>query len=235
MNQMKVLILYEGDYGKRFRENIGRHAPGGWEVNGYQYAKRVPAMVEELSDYLPQDFPTCDLLISVQEHPVVAEMIPLFIKAIGARAVIAPIDNKAYLTTGLARQIKKKLEQEGIEFIHPMTFCALSEKMTKNELILEFVKYFGRPEVEIELEQEKVKGVKVIRDAPCGNTRYVAEHLIGTHMKDAVESSGILHHNHPCMAAMVMDAELGDTLMHHAGLQIKQAVDEALKKFRQTV
>lgn len=226
---MKVLIFYEGDFGKRFWENIATHGPGGWEVNGYPYTKKVPAMVEELSDYLPQDLPTCDLLISVQEHPVVAEMIPLFIKEIGARAVIAPIDNKAYLTTGLARQIKKKLEKEGIEFIHPMTFCTLSEKMSENELILEFVKHFGRPEVEIEFEKDKVKEVRVIRDAPCGNTRYVAQHLISTHIKDAVESSGILHHNHPCMATMVMDAELGDTLMHHAGLQIKLAVEEAIK------
>jgi len=186
--------------------------------------------VDELSDYLPRDLPSCDLLISVQEHPAVAEMIPLFIKEIGARAVITPIDSKAFLTTGLARQIKKKLEKDGVELVHPMTFCTLSEKMTKNDLILEFVKYFGRPEVDIELENEKVKEVRVIRDAPCGNTRYVAQHLIGTHMKDAVESSGILHHNHPCMATMVMDAELGDTLMHHAGLQIKMAVDEAIKR-----
>jgi len=226
---MKVLILYQGDYGKRFWEHIGQHAPGGWEVKGFHYTKRIPTFVEELSDYLPQGLPTCDLFLSVQEHPVVAEMIPLFIKEIGARAVIAPIDNKAHLTSGLARQLKKKLEKEGIEFLHPMTFCTLSEKMSKNELILEFVKYFGKPEVEIEIENEKVKKITVIKEAPCGNTRYVAEHLIGTHIKDAVEKAGILHHNHPCMATMGMDAEIGDTLMHHAGLQIKLAVDEAIK------
>jgi len=227
---MKVLILYQGDYGKRFWENIGQHAPKEWEVKGYYYTKKIPTFVEELSDYLPKDLPTCDLFLSVQEHPVVAEMIPLFIKQIGARAVIAPVDNKAHLTTGLARQLKKKLEQIGVEFLHPMTFCTLTEKMTQNDLILEFLKHFGRPQVEINLENEKVKQVRVIRDAPCGNTRYVAEHLIGTHLKDAVESSGILHHNHPCMATMGMDAEIGDTLMHHAGLQIKLAVDEAIKK-----
>ena len=227
---MKVLILYQGDYGKRFWDNIGGHPPIGWQVSGYHFTKRLPTFVDELSDYLPGDLPSCDLLISVQEHPAVAEMIPLFIKEIGARAVITPIDSKAFLTTGLARQIKKKLEKDGVELVHPMTFCMLSEKMTKNELILEFVKYFGRPEVDIEFENEKVKEVRVNREAPCGNTRYVAEHLIGTHMKDAVESSGILHHNHPCMATMVMDAELGDTLMHHAGLQVKLAVDEAIKR-----
>ncbi|MBM4325335.1 MAG: hypothetical protein FJ115_17420 [Deltaproteobacteria bacterium] len=226
---MKVLILYQGDYGKRFWDNISQHGPAAWEVKGFHYTKRIPTFVEELSDYLPRGLPSCDLLISVQEHPVVAEMIPLFIKQIGARAVIAPVDNKVHLTTGLARQLKKKLEQIGVEFLHPMTFCTLTEKMTQNDLILEFLKHFGRPQVEINLENEKVKQVRVIRDAPCGNTRYVAEHLIGTHMKDAVESSGILHHNHPCMATMVMDPELGDTLMHHAGLQMKLAVDEAIK------
>jgi hypothetical protein len=227
---MKVLVLYQGDYGKRFRENIGQHAPESWEVKGFHYAKRIPTFVEELSDYLPQGLPTCDLLLSVQEHPVVAEMIPLFIKEIGARAVIAPVDNKAHLTSGLARQLKKKLEKEGVEFLHPMTFCTLTEKMTKNDLVLEFLNYFGRPEVEVDFEKEKVTEVRVVRDAPCGNTRYVAQHLLGTHVKDAVEKSGILHHNHPCMATMVMDAELGDTLMHHAGLQVKLAVEEAIKK-----
>jgi hypothetical protein len=226
---MKLLILYQGDYGKRFRDNIGQHAPVEWEVEGFHYTKKIPTFVEELSDYLPRDLPTCDLLISVQEHPVVAEMIPLFIKETGARAVIAPIDNKAFLTTGLARQLRKKLEGVGIEFLYPMTFCTLTEKMTQNDLILEFLRHFGRPKVEIQFENEKVKEVRVIRDAPCGNTRYVAQHLIGTHMKDAVENSGILHHNHPCMATMVMDPEIGDTLMHHAGLQVKMAVEEAIK------
>lgn len=226
---MKILILYQGDYGKRFWENISAHAPEAWDVKGYHYTKKIPTFVEELSDYLPQNLPPCDLLLSVQEHPVVAEMIPLFIKEIGARAVIAPIDNKAYLTSGLARQLRKKLETMGIEFLYPMTFCTLSEKMTQNDLVLQFLKYFGKPKVEIEFENEKVKEVNVLRDAPCGNTRYVAKHLIGTHIKDAVEHSGILHHNHPCMATMTMDAEIGDTLMHHAGLQVKLAVEEAIK------
>ncbi len=230
---MRLLILYQGDYGKRFWENIRANGPETWEVMGYHYSKKIPTFVEELADYLPQNLPTCDLLLSVQEHPVVAEMIPLFVQEIGARAVIAPIDNKAFLTPGLARQLRKKLDAMGIEFLYPMTFCTLSEKMTQNEQVLQFLKCFGKPRVEIEFEKEKVQAVRVLRDAPCGNTRYVAQHLIGTHMKDAVEHAGILHHNHPCMATMTMDAEIGDTLMHHAGLQVKLAVEEAIKGKKQ--
>ncbi len=227
---MRILILYQGDFGRRFLENIARHAPESWEVQGYLYKTKIPTFVEELSDYLPRDLPVCDLFLSVAEHPALAEMIPLFIKEIKARAVIAPIDNKAYLTSGLARQLKKKLEALDTEFLFPMTFCTLSEKMTQNDLVLDFLRYFGKPKVEIDFENEKVSQVRVLRDAPCGNTRYVAEHLPGTHRKDTVETSGILHHNHPCMATMTMDPELGDTLMHHAGLQVKLAVEEAIKK-----
>ncbi len=226
---MKILVFYDGDFGKRFLENIAGNAPHGWEVKGYHYTRKIPPAAEELDDYLPAGLPAADLLLAVQEHPVVAELIPLFIKEVGARAVIAPIDSKVYLTSGLARQLKKKLEKEGVEFLSPMTFCTLSEKSSQNELIQEFVKHFGRPKVEIEVAAEKVAKVTVIRDAPCGNTRYVALHLSGTHWKDAVERSGIIHHNHPCMASMAMDAELGDTLMHHAGLQIKLAVEAAVK------
>ena len=69
---MKVLILYQGDYGKRFWDNIGGHPPIGWQVSWYHFTKRLPTFVDELSDYLPRDLPSCDLLILVHEHPAVA-------------------------------------------------------------------------------------------------------------------------------------------------------------------
>lgn len=223
-------MIIQGDYGKRFGENIKNNCPEGWEILEYKYIKKLPIVVDDFSEYLPDKLPECDLLISLQEIQAVAEMIPEMTKMTGAKGVIAPIDNKTYLSSGLARQLKKKLQKDRIEMVHPMTFCTLSEKDTKDELILEFLRYFGKPKVEIEIQMDKVKEVKVLRDAPCGNTRFVAEHLVGCNVKDAVEKSGILHHNHPCYATMTMDAELQDTLMHHAGLQVKLAVEETIKK-----
>ena len=226
---MKILIIIQGDFGKRFLENIKNNAPKDWEILEYKWTKKLPLVVDDFSEYLPESLPECDLLISLQEVQTVAEMIPEFVKMSDAKAVLAPIDNKSYLSSGLARQLKKRLEKDGIEFIYPLAFCTLSEKDTKNELILEFLKYFGMPKLEIEIEKDKVKEVKVFRDAPCGNTRFVAENLVGCNVKDAVEKSGILHHNHPCFSTMTMDQELGDTLMHHAGLQTKLAVEEGIK------
>ncbi len=227
---MRILLVIQGDYGRKYVETLKNYGPPEWEIHHHAFPAKISLGVDDSwEDLLPPDLPQCDLLLMLQEEPVVAEMTPDLVKMTGARAVIAPIDNKAYLPSGLARQIKKKLAAKGVEMIHPLVFCSITEKDSQNPYIQDFVRYFGRPELEITVEKDKVSEVKILREAPCGNTRYVAKNLAGIPVKDAVEQSGLLHHAHPCTATMTMDPEIGDTLMHHAGLMTKQAVEEALK------
>lgn len=226
---MRILLVIQGDYGRRFVDNINKHKPFEWVVASYAFTQNISISFDESFDrFLPQSLPESDLLIMLQENPVVAEMTPNLAKMCKAKAVIAPIDNKTHLPSGLARQIKNKLVKEGIEMVYPMTFCTLTEKDSENIFIKEFTRYFGKPSLTISLELEKVKQVDILREAPCGNTRFVAQHLIGVHRKDAVEQSGLMHHQHPCLATMTMDKEIGDTLMHHSGLMTKLTVEEAL-------
>ncbi|MBT9130465.1 MAG: hypothetical protein DDT40_00183 [candidate division WS2 bacterium] len=226
---MRILLIIQGDFGARFVENITKYKPVSWEVASYTFPQNISIGIDESFDrFLPQSLPKSDLLIMLQENSMVAEMTPNLTKICKAKAVIAPIDNKAYLSSGLARQIKNKLLSAGIEMVYPMTFCTLTEKDSDNIFIKEFTRYFGKPSLAISLEMEKVKQVEIIREAPCGNTRFVAQHLVGIHKKDAVEQSGLMHHQHPCLATMTMDKEIGDTLMHHSGLMTKLAVEEAL-------
>lgn len=228
---MRILIIIQGDYGRRFLENISKHSPSTWIIDHYEFPINIPVMFDEpLEKHIPKELHFCDLLLMLQENPVVAEMTTKIAELTGAKAVIAPIDNKAYLPSGLARQIKSKLAQKGIDMVFPMTFCTLTNKESDNKFITEFSQFFGKPKLTIELENEKVSEVGIMCEAPCGNTRFVAQHLIGIHKKDAVEQSGLLHHQHPCLATMVMDREIGDTLMHHSGLMTKLAVEEALSK-----
>lgn len=228
---LKLLLVIQGDFGQRFVQNLESHSPSDWEVRAVTFPRHIRVSEDESpADFVPDALPSCDLLIMLQEEPVVAEMIPAISRRTGARAVIAPIDNKAFLPSGLARQLKNKLAREGVNMVFPLAFCSLTEKDSDDPLILTFLQRFGRPVVAVAAENDKVTDVRVSREAPCGNTRFVARQLVGTHIKDAVERAGILHHNHPCMATMTMDGELKDTLMHHAGLQIKLAVDEAIKR-----
>lgn len=228
---MRLLLIIQGDYGRRYVEAMTQYAPFGWEVNHYVFPEKLSIGIDDsLEDFLPPSLPGGDLLLMLQEDPVVAEMAPYLAEMAGVKAVLAPIENKAYLPSGLARQIKKKLAERDIAMVHPLVFCALAEEDSANPYIQAFARHFGRPKVEIALDKDKIAEVKVLRDAPCGNTRYVAKNLVGVHVKDAVEKAGLLHHAYPCVATMTHDQEIGDTLMHQAGLMTKTAVEEALKE-----
>jgi len=229
---MRILIAIQGYYGERTVENIRRHAPAKWEVNQVTLPAGLPAIIDEADEFLPRELPAADLLISLGEHPGVAQMIPDMVKRSGAKAVIAPADNRAWLPFGLARQIKQKLESMGVDMVYPVPFCTLTENDSPNPYIREFARHFGRPEVDMEFytdDRHRVGKVKVKRQAPCGSTMFVAEHLVGAWFREAPEQAGLLHHQFPCLATMVIDREFEDTLMHRAGNMLKQTIQQCIK------
>jgi len=227
---MRILIAIQGHYGQRIVDAVKKYGPSDWEVNSYTFPATLPAIIDDPEPFLPRELPQADLLISLGEHQGVAQMIPDMVQRSGAKAVIAPADDRTWLPPGLAKQIKGKLERMGVDMVYPVPFCSLAEKDSQNQYIREFAKHFGRPELEIAFELENIKQVKVLRDAPCGSTRYVAEGLVGVWERDAVEKSGLLHHQYPCLATMVKDQEFDDTLMHRGGLMTKLAVEKGIKE-----
>ncbi|MBL7061939.1 MAG: hypothetical protein ISS54_04310 [Dehalococcoidia bacterium] len=230
---MRVLIAIQGHYGQRMVDNIKQHCPADWEVNCHTFPPNLPPIVDDADEFLPRELPAADLLISLGEHPGVAQMIPDMVQRTGAKAVIAPADNRVWLPPGLAMQIQRKLGSVGVDMVYPVPFCTLTEKDSQNPYIREFARYFGRPEVEVDFDRDHINKVTVIREAPCGSTRYVADGLIGIWDRDAVEKAGLLHHQYPCLATMVMDQEFEDTLMHRAGLMTKLAVEKGMKDAKQ--
>ena len=226
---MRILIAIQGHYGQRIADNIRKYGPADWKVYSYTVTQDLPAIIDDANEFLPKELPEADLLISLGEHPGVAQMIPDMVKKSGATAVIAPADNRIWLPPGLAKQIKRKLESMGVDMVYPVPFCSLAEKDSQNSYIREFAKYFGRPELDIELDKDRIKRVAVTRGSPCGCTPYVADGLVGIWERDAVEKAGLLHHQYPCLSTMVMDQEFEDTLMHRAGLMTKLAAEKAIK------
>jgi hypothetical protein len=227
---MKILAIVQGNYGRRMAEAWQGHGPATWEIETLEITPSLPTMMEDPAEFLPHDIPKADLVISLGENSGVAELLPDIVKAAGARAVIAPVDNRAWLPPGLAKQLERVFQKMGVAIIFPVTFCALKADDAHHPLIQEFARVFGDPEVEIVVENDRVKEARVIRSAPCGSTYFVAASLQGTKVADAEEKSGLLHHNYPCLATMNVDWQFHDTLMHRAGYFTKQAVSRALKK-----
>lgn len=100
--------------------------------------------------------------------------------------------------------------------------------------IKEFARYFGMPKITIDLDdaKESIIDAVVLRDAVCGNARYIAQHLIGTNIIQATEKTGLLHHHYPCLASMVKDMDYNfDTLMHVSGNYIKDNIRIQVKPY----
>jgi hypothetical protein len=241
---MKILAIVNGDYGRRHVENIRKHGPAEWTLDIWEAARTYPQVIDYPEDYLPASFPPADLILQFAEHKALAELLPDIAGMAGATAVIAAIDNDAVLPRGLMRQLTGWLERMNVALVTPRPLCSLSEthywlsrreKMAcDNPLIREFAHYFGMPEFKITVDPKTrvITSAEVTRDAVCGCARYVAEHLAQVPVDDAEEQAGMLHHHYPCLAAMGVVADYGDTLMHVSGNIMIEAVGEQIKAYK---
>ncbi len=236
---MRILVLITGEYGRRHVETLRQHGPQDWQIAEWQTPAVLPPVIDYPEDYLPEALAPADLILSLAEVRGAAELIPDIAQMTGARAVIAPIDNTAWLPVGLARQLHGWLERIGVACVTPKPFCsltathtnALREKTTYDDpLIREFAQHFGAPAFRAEVDDQTrtITHITVTRDACCGCGRYVAELLTGASVDDAIEAGGLHHHHYPCQASMGIDPQYGDTLMHVSGNIMKDALKEAL-------
>lgn len=243
---MNILAIISGEYGLRHVNNIKKNGPQEWVLTIWEAPKVLPPIVDYPEDYLPESFAPADLILSFAEHKGVAELLPDIAKMTGARGVVAAVDNEAWLPRGLARQLRGWLDRKGVVCVTPKPLCSLTESdfgiklkeriAYQNEEISAFARYFGQPELQVEVDPESREIIKcsVARDAVCGCARFVAEGLIGVHVDDAEEKAGLLHHHFPCMASMTKDIDFNmDTLMHASGHLLKANVGEQIKPYKQ--
>lgn len=241
---MRILAIVSGEYGRRHVANIRAHMPTDWTIESWQAPAVLPPVMDYPEDYLPAEMAPADLILAFGEHPGIAELIPEIAKLTGARAVIAAVDNEAWLPRGLARQLRGWLHEMGVACVTPKPLCALTdhdyglrrrERVAYDDpLIAAFARHFGQPELRLTIDPDSrtIVAAEVERDAVCGCARYVAERLVGTPVDDAEFQAGMLHHHYPCMAAMGKDPDFGDTLMHVSGHLMQDTVAEQIKPFK---
>lgn len=227
---MRIIAITQGKFGQRFVDHLQMAAPESWQIVGYEYNGKLPAVIDDPQEVLPNDLPEGDLLLYLGQNNKLAELIADIAMICKVKAVIAPVDNRALLPTGLANQTKRILSKKGIDAAFPDPFCALLSEDSENPLIQEFARLYGKPELQVKVGEGQINEISVIREAPCGNTLYVAENLRGVNVEDALKKAGDLHREHPCMASMAMDRQIGDTLMKKAGVLLEEALKEALEK-----
>jgi hypothetical protein len=172
------------------------------------------------------------------ESPESAQLFPAIVERAGAAAVIAPVDNSAWLPPGLRNQVGREIARLGVAAVFPRTFCTLDEtshgfgadiERYDNELIARFAARFGRPAMRVFVDsRDRIDRVEVTRSAPCGSTHLVAMKLAGVPAGEAVPQAGLHAHHYPCLASMAMEPG-GETLMHISGHVVNEEVARRLR------
>jgi hypothetical protein len=243
---MKILAIVSGEYGNRHVQNIKTHGPKDWQIETWQTPPVFPPFIDDPKDLLPDHLPPVDLILSFAEHKGAAELLPEIASMTNAQAVLVAVDDENWLPRGLDRQLHGWLIEMDVACVTPKPLCSLTEStygVTRHEtaaydnpLIAEFAKYFGKPELTLEIDPESrmITSAEVKRDAVCGCARFTAEGLVGLSVDEAEEKAGLLHHHYPCLASMQKLPHFNhDTLMHVSGQVIKNNVGAQVKPFKQ--
>ena len=243
---MRILVLTQGPYGERIARNLRENAPSDWKVEEIVLPKRLPALIDEPEEFLPASVPQANIVLAASESPGAAQLISAFVKRSGARSVIAPIDNSAWLPSGLANQLRAELAEMGVVAVFPKPFCSLTENSYgfrrsaqpyNDELIATFAKHFGRPRLKIRVNPETrlIENVEVLRNSTCGGAAHAAKGMIGLHADEADTKAGLILHHYPCLCSMNqewLDDRLYDTLMHASGYIMNEEVAEQVKPYK---
>jgi hypothetical protein len=235
---LRMFVLYQGHYGERILQHVRRFAPTSWFVEAWRAPSDLPPVVDAPLTFLPLELPDVHLVLSVAQVASVAQLVPSVVERTGARSVIVPADNGAWLPDGLARQLRTQLSEAGVTAVFPKPFCSLTEDTYNvrqhrvsydDPWIAEFAHCFGQPVLSVVCESGRIMDVEVKRDTACGSARAVARELVGESLDEAVQRAGLLHHHSPCSAAMRVDPSLGEPLIQVAGDLMRRAVRRALK------
>jgi len=228
---MNILIITQGAYGLRIVENIRKHGPSYWKIESVSLPLNLPYIIDEPEDHLPPSLPQVDLIIFLSESQNAPQLIPDLVPLTGAKGVIVPIENSAWMSLGLKGQVREELERMGVGSVYPKNFCTLTDTTYGNgdraesyecEVISQFAQHIGSPEFRIRVNPETniIEDIEVLRCSPCGSTYHAVEKTIGKHVDEALPKAGLICMQFPCLASMTMeqiDKGLYNTLMHLSG------------------
>ncbi len=260
-SDLKLTVFYHGEFGERFIANLMNYrnscpSYGACSIDGcvqckenvYSFSRNLiatfgmidplnmPDFIEEPDDFLPKEIPRADVAIAINLHPDILISLPERLSELEYRAYIVPVEEPRWCSAGLAKQIKEKCMELGIEFAAPKPFCILRER-EEHPVINRFIREMGMgyPEFEIDCERvdgrKKISGVRIIRSQPCGCAWYVGIRLREFEFSKIRELWDVVaeaHHSYPCTGSMEKDNEYNETILHIAGYAVRHSVDRAI-------
>ena len=228
---MRVLVVVQGDWGRRIVDHLSRTAPPDWALVQWQGPVALPPVLDDPEEFLPHELPQADMLLLLTESAGMTDLAPDIAQLCGAQAALVPVDRRSWARPGLLRQVRQRLEAMGVGGAFPMPFCTLVPRKDQHPTIRAFAERYGRPELACRSGEGRIAECDILRETPCGNTRYIVERLVGVPVEDAAEQAGLLHHYYPCWGGMEADPVHGShTCLHIAATMAQKSVDRSLRR-----
>jgi hypothetical protein len=255
---MKVVVLYNGEFGKTLIGNLINFSGFCMSCGDactlcksgkYSMAEDLVSVIEmpdpdalddfidDVDPYIPP-IPEADIAIVVNVHPdIIFGLLPV-LKDKGYKGIIGGSERPQELPLGLRTQLSEEAKKLGLEAAFAKPFCALRPDPAMPNLAAFMEKaHFGEPRIEILTQKSRggkdtILAANIVRSAPCGSTWYVAKRMTGleTDQPDLRERISEAHHAYPCTASMDQDPELKDTILHKAGYIIREATEDAIER-----
>jgi len=202
----------------------------GGEVTVHRLPERLPLMVDNPRDFLPDDVGQAAVIIAINLHQSLLLELPHIASSPTQQALIAPIEDAGWIKPGLRRQVAEACRQRGIECAFPRPFCNITPN---TDIIKQFCQQYqiGKPQFALKLQGNQISAAEYIQGAPCGLTCWLTERLVGERADEQlIQKAMQLHHARPCLASMADAPQLGDTIKHVAVELTRYATREALRE-----
>jgi hypothetical protein len=212
---LKIVIVTDGPYGERAYEYIDKE----FDTEFIELEQPSSMFVDEIE--IPEDaikrIQDADILITYTLHPdLTLDLVEMFHDKV-EWVIVAAWRGEGF---------KNQVERFG-NVTCPENMCDLQEN--GNPVFDEFVSKFGRPIVEIEFENDKVKEIRVLRSSPCGSTFFVAEEMIGQEVEGLPIKAGLKIQHYPCRAPKMRLFTDDECKKEMAANFHKEAFEEAIK------
>lgn len=238
---MRIFFLYSGPFGEQIINTVSLHGLGDQVVGAYELrpenilvgagdTEGPDSIFENPERFIPADFPVteADLLIVLGIHGRLSDLIPCIARKTGVRSVLYPVDDRDTIPEA-KKTIINELTGAGVHVEFPEPFCSLSR--SRDPLIGEFLKFFGRPSLRVFTDpgSGKINRVEVLRDTPCGSASCIAGKLTGADIMDMGSLTRICYdeqHNDEAENYCLAEMDPRYPLMQEAGDLLKDALFE---------
>ena len=220
---MKVVILSDGPYGDRAYENIKKV----FETDFIKIEAPADTFFDEEIELSPEQaekIENANMIISYISHPDLSlDIVYQFADKV----------DWIIIASWKGEWLKNQFESKK-NVSCPYIMCELEKN--GNPIYDEFVSKIGSPEIQLILENEKLKDVRVIRSSPCGSTSFVSKFIAEKYkdkeldMENLPIEAGLRIQHYPCRAAKMRLFTDEECKKEKASKYHKEAFENALKK-----